>query len=477
MGSHDVALDVVVGALADRGFSARTLAVGSLGGVAAASRGECDIAPVHLIDPASGQYNEHLVTPRPHRWCRAGGACRASCSGRAIRVSRAATRTRRSRPRSPTVRADGQSQCRRRHARADRQVCSKARGRPATPISRNRTTRSRPRSRRAAPTGASPSSRWRNSTASASWRWRRSITIFCWLRAGGERPAVQAFLAALRDDGDARAHPRPRHAIAHDAHGSNVFASLLLLLPLAARRGAGAIARPWRAGARAGDLARRQARGVRQLRHLGDPLVARAQRRRAGDALSRRRGECGRLSARTGASSPPARTRISRSGRRASRSPTRCSTATPRRSSALAVSPDGTRSRPRHGITPCGCGRSTGGAPRVLEGHSAERQRRRLLARRHARGERGLRRDACASGRSTAAAEIIRTLPTPLNAVAVAPDGEIVAAGANGKVYFLSPQGRAARRSRGLRHRRSSPLRSRPTASWSPPPASAARWR
>jgi putative molybdopterin biosynthesis protein len=63
MGSHDVALDVVVGALAERGFSARTLAVGSLGGVAAASRGECDIAPVHLIDPGSGQYNVHLATP------------------------------------------------------------------------------------------------------------------------------------------------------------------------------------------------------------------------------------------------------------------------------------------------------------------------------------------------------------------------------------------------------------------------------
>jgi putative molybdopterin biosynthesis protein len=63
MGSHDVALDVVVGALAERGFSARTLAIGSLGGVAAASRGECDLAPVHLIDPATGQYNVHLVTP------------------------------------------------------------------------------------------------------------------------------------------------------------------------------------------------------------------------------------------------------------------------------------------------------------------------------------------------------------------------------------------------------------------------------
>jgi len=63
MGSHDVALDAVVGALSVRGFSARTLAVGSLGGVAAASRGECDIAPVHLIDPESGLYNVHLVTP------------------------------------------------------------------------------------------------------------------------------------------------------------------------------------------------------------------------------------------------------------------------------------------------------------------------------------------------------------------------------------------------------------------------------
>jgi len=62
-GSHDVALDVVVGALADRGFSARTLAIGSLGGVAAATRSECDIAPVHLIDPDSGQYNVHLATP------------------------------------------------------------------------------------------------------------------------------------------------------------------------------------------------------------------------------------------------------------------------------------------------------------------------------------------------------------------------------------------------------------------------------
>ena len=63
MGSHDVALDVVVGALAERGFSARTIAVGSLGGVAALGRGECDLAPVHLVDPVTGIYNKHLLAP------------------------------------------------------------------------------------------------------------------------------------------------------------------------------------------------------------------------------------------------------------------------------------------------------------------------------------------------------------------------------------------------------------------------------
>jgi putative molybdopterin biosynthesis protein len=63
MGSHDVALDVVVGALAERGLRARTIAVGSLGGVNAASRGECDIAPVHLVNPATGIYNKHLLEP------------------------------------------------------------------------------------------------------------------------------------------------------------------------------------------------------------------------------------------------------------------------------------------------------------------------------------------------------------------------------------------------------------------------------
>lgn len=63
MGSHDVALDVVIGTLAEQGFNARVIAIGSQGGVAAAQRGQCDLAPVHLIDPQTGIYNKHLLVP------------------------------------------------------------------------------------------------------------------------------------------------------------------------------------------------------------------------------------------------------------------------------------------------------------------------------------------------------------------------------------------------------------------------------
>ena len=61
MGSHCIALDVVLGVLAERGFAARSIAVGSMGGLAAAERGECDLAPVHLVEPTTGVYNAHLL--------------------------------------------------------------------------------------------------------------------------------------------------------------------------------------------------------------------------------------------------------------------------------------------------------------------------------------------------------------------------------------------------------------------------------
>jgi putative molybdopterin biosynthesis protein len=60
-GSHCVALDAVLSALSARGFAARTIAIGSMGGVAAARRGECDLAPIHLMDPATGIYNEQYA--------------------------------------------------------------------------------------------------------------------------------------------------------------------------------------------------------------------------------------------------------------------------------------------------------------------------------------------------------------------------------------------------------------------------------
>ena len=63
MGSHCVALDVLIRRLADQGFTTRAVAVGSVGGVAAVERGECDIAPVHLLDAASGEYNSHVIHP------------------------------------------------------------------------------------------------------------------------------------------------------------------------------------------------------------------------------------------------------------------------------------------------------------------------------------------------------------------------------------------------------------------------------
>lgn len=61
MGSHCVGLDVVLGRLAEQGITARTVAIGSLGGLAAATRAECDFAPVHLLDPETGNYNAHLA--------------------------------------------------------------------------------------------------------------------------------------------------------------------------------------------------------------------------------------------------------------------------------------------------------------------------------------------------------------------------------------------------------------------------------
>ena len=57
VGSHCTGLDVVTASLAHAGLTVRSIAVGSLGGLAAAKRGECDLAPIHLFDDKSETYN------------------------------------------------------------------------------------------------------------------------------------------------------------------------------------------------------------------------------------------------------------------------------------------------------------------------------------------------------------------------------------------------------------------------------------
>jgi putative molybdopterin biosynthesis protein len=62
IGSHCVGLDLLTSKLIREGFRVKTLYVGSMGGLAAAKRGECDIAGIHLMDPATGEYNRPMLT-------------------------------------------------------------------------------------------------------------------------------------------------------------------------------------------------------------------------------------------------------------------------------------------------------------------------------------------------------------------------------------------------------------------------------
>ncbi len=60
-GSHCIGLEPIVDTLSDRGFDVRILALGSTGGLEAARRGECDVAPMHLMDPATGGWNQPFL--------------------------------------------------------------------------------------------------------------------------------------------------------------------------------------------------------------------------------------------------------------------------------------------------------------------------------------------------------------------------------------------------------------------------------
>ena len=62
VGSHCTGLDLVTAQLARDGLFVRSIAVGSLGGLAAAKRGECDLAPIHLFDDKSETYNTPFLS-------------------------------------------------------------------------------------------------------------------------------------------------------------------------------------------------------------------------------------------------------------------------------------------------------------------------------------------------------------------------------------------------------------------------------
>jgi putative molybdopterin biosynthesis protein len=61
IGSHCVGLDYLLGRLQEQGCRCKSLAVGSTGGLAAARRGECDVAGVHLLDPKTNTYNRPFL--------------------------------------------------------------------------------------------------------------------------------------------------------------------------------------------------------------------------------------------------------------------------------------------------------------------------------------------------------------------------------------------------------------------------------
>jgi len=63
MGSHCIGLDYLLTQLQAQGIRVKVLNIGSLGGMTAVKRGECDVAAVHLVNPTTGEYNQHLLTP------------------------------------------------------------------------------------------------------------------------------------------------------------------------------------------------------------------------------------------------------------------------------------------------------------------------------------------------------------------------------------------------------------------------------
>jgi putative molybdopterin biosynthesis protein len=63
VGSHCTGLDVLLSAVTAQGLTTKVLSVGSRGGVEAAAEGACHVAPVHLLEPATGRWNAPFAPP------------------------------------------------------------------------------------------------------------------------------------------------------------------------------------------------------------------------------------------------------------------------------------------------------------------------------------------------------------------------------------------------------------------------------
>ena len=61
IGSHCIGFDHVLGLVAEQGFRVKSIPVGSTAGIGAITRGEGDVAGMHLLDEATGEYNTAFV--------------------------------------------------------------------------------------------------------------------------------------------------------------------------------------------------------------------------------------------------------------------------------------------------------------------------------------------------------------------------------------------------------------------------------
>lgn len=61
IGSHDLIMDYIGSILARKGHTLSSAHVGSMGGIMAVKRGEAHIAPIHLLDEGTGEYNASYI--------------------------------------------------------------------------------------------------------------------------------------------------------------------------------------------------------------------------------------------------------------------------------------------------------------------------------------------------------------------------------------------------------------------------------